>query len=113
MDVELVLEAKRALEIEGGRDARPPDVAPGRMDAEARLAPERVLRLLHVAEEPAEMNDAGDVGFVELDAATESVLDHVYRMPTCSGLKNRGRSVSTRRSPSRDSATTRPPASAR
>ena len=55
-------------------DARPADVAVGRVDAEPGLAPERVLGFLHVAEEPAEMHDAGRVGLVELDAAFQTVL---------------------------------------
>ena len=33
---------------------------------------ERVLGFLHVAEEPAEMHDAGRIGLVETDAALET-----------------------------------------
>src|SRR5262249_43338291 len=69
VDVELVLEAQRAVELERAGDARPADVAVGRMNAEAGLAPHRVFGFLHVTEEPAEMHDAGDIGLVELDTA--------------------------------------------
>src|SRR5262245_42666148 len=73
-DVELVLEAQRAMELERGRDARPPDVGVRRMNAQAGFAPERVLGFLHVAEEPAEMDDARDVGLVELHTAAQVIL---------------------------------------
>src|SRR5262245_21523758 len=142
VDVELVLEAQRPLEVERRRDARPPQLALGRVDAQPRGAPQRVFGLLHVAVEPAAMDDAGDVGFVVLDAAAKRVVSgrhgrsvrmkprrhentkknsvqerlrvfvsswsfYVYRIPTCSGLKNRGSRTSTRSSPSRDNARAR------
>jgi hypothetical protein len=44
------------------------------MDAEPGLTPERVLGFLHVAEEPAEMDDAGDVGLVELHPSPQDEL---------------------------------------
>src|SRR6266850_158399 len=68
-DLELLLEVQRAMVIERRGDARPPDFGAWRRDAEAGLAPQRVLGLLHVAEEPAEMHDAGGVRLVELDAS--------------------------------------------
>jgi hypothetical protein len=44
------------------------------VDAEPGLPPQRVLGLFHVAEEGAEMNDAGGVGFVEMDTASEPIF---------------------------------------
>src|SRR5262249_20388654 len=71
-------------EFERRRDARPADLAAGRMDAQAGLAPHRVLGLFHVAEEPAEVHDAGDIGFVELNAASD--LELTYGHPAHSPI---------------------------
>jgi len=71
VDVELVLEPQRPLVVEGRRDAGPPVGRIGREDAHAVGAPQRVLRLLQVAEEGAEMHDAGGIRLVELDPAAE------------------------------------------
>ena len=49
--------------------ARPADLGPGGRDAEPGRPPQRVLGLLHVAEEDAEVHEAGRVRLVELDAA--------------------------------------------
>src|SRR5258708_5167549 len=54
------------------------------MDAQPRLAPEGVLGFLHVAEEPAEMDDAGRVRFVELDPASQGELGGHARCIGCS-----------------------------
>src|SRR5438105_7439832 len=68
-DLELLLEVQRAMIIERRGDARPPDFRAWWRDTEAGLAPQRVLGLLHVAEEPAEMHNASGVRLVELDAS--------------------------------------------
>ena len=62
------------MKVERRGDARPAEVAVRGMDAETGLAPQRVLRLLHVAVKPGEVDDARHVGLVELDAAPKSIL---------------------------------------
>ena len=64
-DVEFVLEAQRPVVVERRRHARDSRRWLSRGDAEAGRAPQRVLRLLHVAEVVAEMHDARGVDFVE------------------------------------------------
>src|SRR5262245_51431135 len=81
-DIELILETQRPTEVEVGVDARPPDVRVAGMDAQSRLAPQRVLGFLHVAEEPAEMDDAGGVGLVELDPSPQDVFAQRHRVTT-------------------------------
>ena len=63
-----------AVEVEAGGDARKADAGVPRGDAQPGLAPERVLGFLHVAEEAAEVHDAGGVGFVELNAAANPMF---------------------------------------
>ena len=72
--VELVLEPQRPVIVEAGGHAREADVGAARGDAEPRLAPQRVLGLLHVAEVDAEMDDARGVHFVERHTTMEGEL---------------------------------------
>src|SRR5260221_698419 len=75
--LELVLEMKEGVEIAGYGQAREARLLAGPGDGQAGLAPQRVLRLLHVPEEAAEVDDAGQVGLVEVHPATQPVLaDH-------------------------------------
>ena len=67
-DVELLLEVQAVAELACGRQAWPADVAARLRDGEAGGAPERVLRLFHVAEHHREVDDAGEIGLGELDA---------------------------------------------
>ena len=62
------------MKLERRGDARKADVTLGWVDAEPGLPPQRVLGLFHVPEEGAEMNDAGGVGFVEMDTASEPIF---------------------------------------
>ena len=66
--LELVLEPAAAPCSRRRRHARPADRLAGRRNREPGGAPQRVLRLLHVAEEHGEVDDARHVGFGELDA---------------------------------------------
>src|ERR1700689_3395646 len=120
VDIELILELQRFLELEGRGHARPSDLGVAGGDAEARRAPHRVLGFLDVLEEVGEVNDAGRVGFRKPDLPVIDVLadgrhdsrrgsqlsaisknHHVYRTAVCSGLKNRGSRLSTLSNPSR------------
>ena len=69
--VEFVLEAQRPVVVERRGHARKADAAFGARDAQAGRAPQRVLRLLHVAEVAAEMHDARRVELVEVHAAAQ------------------------------------------
>src|SRR5262249_31475704 len=45
-----------------------------RRNAQSCLAPQRVFRFFHIAEEPAEVDDARGIRFVELDASFQPIL---------------------------------------
>src|SRR5688572_18254133 len=91
---ELVLEFQRPVKLERRLDPWPAD-AGSIGDAQPGLAPHGVLRLFEIAEEPAEMDDARHVGFVELHTALQAKFRwhassswcapraYVYRRPAC------------------------------
>src|SRR6185436_7771817 len=57
LDFEFLLEFQRTVVFAGGGHPGPPDRRIPRMDAQPRLTPQRVLRVLEVAEEVREMHD--------------------------------------------------------
>ena len=69
--VEFVLELQRAVIVERGGHPRKANVGATRGDADSGRAPQRVLRLFHVAEVDAEMDDARGVDFVERHTTAE------------------------------------------
>src|SRR5262249_20213249 len=73
-DLELVLEVERGVEVEGGGDPREADLLLQGGDGEAGRAPQGMLRLLHVTEEVAEVDETRHVRLVEVDAAAEPEL---------------------------------------
>src|SRR5262249_47394007 len=73
-DVEFLLEGEGPMKVERGGDAGPADLRIGRMNTQPRLAPERMLRFLHIAEEPAEVHDSCCVRFVELNATAQTIF---------------------------------------
>ena len=69
--VEFVLELQRPVIVERGGHTRKANVGATRGDADAGRPPQRVLRLFHVAEVVAEMDDARGVDFVEHHTTAE------------------------------------------
>jgi hypothetical protein len=74
VDVELFVEAKRVMVLERRGYPRKRDLGAWRRDAQTDFAPERVFSLLHVAEEPAEVDDPGWIGLVKVDSTVKPIL---------------------------------------
>src|SRR5262245_25572150 len=74
MDVELFVEAKRVMVLKRCGHARKRDLGAGRRDAQTDVAPECVFSLLHVPEEPAEVDDSGRICLVEMDSAAKPIF---------------------------------------
>lgn len=88
VDLDELLEAERASEVAGSVDAWKADggMGLGHDDGEAERTQEGVFGVLHVAEEVGEMDDAGHVGFVELNPSRRLEIEsHGTTLPKKEG----------------------------